>query len=114
VNYTVLRNYDFSAVNNLSLGAEYYLTKTVAMRAGFFTDFANTKKISSDKINQDEHIDLYGTTFSISRFTRNTSVTLGSGYTYGKGEAQIIGGSNKVQDAVSQGWMLFLSSSYSY
>ncbi len=88
--------------------------RTWAARAGFFTDFANTPKISSDNINQDEHIDLYGATLSISRFTRNTSVTLGTGYTSGKGQAQIISGINKIQDAESQGWMFFLSSSYSY
>ncbi len=114
VNYTLVRDFDFKAVNNISLGAEYYLSRTWAMRGGLYTDFANTPKISSDKINQSEHIDLYGATLSLSRFTRNTSVTFGGGYTHGDGKAQIIGGSYNVQDVVSKGWMLFLSSSYSY
>jgi long-chain fatty acid transport protein len=83
------------------------------MRAGFFTDYANTPKISSGDVGQNEHIDLYGGTLSISHFTRNTSITLGGAYTMGEGKAQITGDSN-IQDATSTGWMLFLSSSYSY
>ncbi len=102
------------AVTNIALGTEYYLTKVWAMRAGFFTDYANTPKISAGVAGQNEHIDLYGGTLSLSHFTRNTSVTLGGGYTYGSGKAQIIGGRTDIQTADSKGWMLFLSSSYSY
>jgi len=116
--YTSVKDQGTEAVNNLAIGAEYYVSKNWAMRAGFYTDYANTPKISSNDINQNEHIDLYGTTLSISHFTRNTSVTFGSGYTYGEGKAQIIkqlpGAIPKVQDADYKGWMLFLSSSYSY
>lgn len=84
------------------------------MRAGLYTDYANTPKIQPGDINQAEHIDLYGGTLSISHFTRNTSVTLGGGLTYGSGKAQIISNRTDIQTADSQGWMLFLSSSYSY
>jgi long-chain fatty acid transport protein len=99
-------------VLNVALGTEYYFSRNWAMRAGFFTDYANTPEVSADNAN--EHIDLYGGTLSVSHFTRNTSVTLGGGYTYGSGEARIISGSTRIQDAESRGWMLFLSSSYSY
>jgi len=102
-----------NAVTNIALGTEYYLAKTWAMRAGFFTDFSNTPKISSGDVGQNEHIDLYGGTLSISHFTRNTSVTLGGAYTMGGGKAQITG-SSSIQDAESKGWMVFLSSSYSH
>lgn len=112
--YTAVSDMNLKSVDNIALGLEYYLSKNWAMRGGFFTDFANTPNISSTEVNQNEHVDLYGTTLSISHFTRNTSVTLGSGYTYGDGKAQIIGGSYNVQDATSKGWMFFLSSSYSY
>jgi long-subunit fatty acid transport protein len=112
--YTQVKEQAAEEVNNIAVGAEYYFTRNWAMRGGFFTDFANTPKISSGRINQLEHIDLYGGTVSISRFTRNTSVTLGGGYTYGDGKAQIISDSDSIQNAESQGWMFFLSSSYSY
>lgn len=101
-------------VLNIALGTEYYFTKSFALRGGLYTDLANTPKVSSGEANQPEHVDLYGGTLSISSFTRNTSVTLGGGYTYGAGKAQIISNSSGIQDALSQGWMVFLSSSYSY
>ncbi len=101
-------------VTNVALGTEYYFTKNWALRAGFFTDKANTPNIESGGVNQSEHIDLYGGTLSISNFTRNTSVTLGGGITDGTGKAQIVGNSTNIQDTVSKGWTLFLSSSYSY
>jgi long-subunit fatty acid transport protein len=101
-------------VLNFALGAEYYLTKNWATRGGLYTDYANTPKLSEGGINQAEHIDIYGVTASISHFTRNTSVTLGGGLTYGTGKAQIIGDSPLIQNAESHGWMLTLSSSYSY
>ena len=112
--FTEVKDQLADEVNNIALGAEYYFTRNWALRGGFFTDYANTPKVSSGRINQLEHIDLYGGTLSISRFTRNTAVTLGGGYTYGTGKAQIIGNSTDIQNAESQGWMFFLSSSYSY
>jgi long-chain fatty acid transport protein len=112
--YSKVDQQNAEAVTNIALGAEYYFSRNWAMRTGFFTDYANTPEISSGSINQNEHIDLYGGTLSLSHFTRNTSVTLGGGYTFGSGDAQIIGNDTRIQDAESRGWMLFLSSSYSY
>ncbi len=101
-------------VINIAVGTEYYFTRNWAMRAGFYTDYANTPEVQSGGVNQAEHIDLYGGTASISHFTRNTSVTLGGGLTYGTGKAQIISDATNIQTVDSQGWMIFLSSSYSY
>jgi long-chain fatty acid transport protein len=116
--FTEVKDQGVEQVTNFAIGSEYYLSKNWAMRAGFYTNFANTPQLSDSGVNQNEHIDLYGLTGSVSHFTRNTSVTLGAGYTFGKGKAQIIGQQPgdipRFQDADSQGWMIFLSSSYSY
>ena len=103
-----------NAVTNFALGAEYYLTSNWAVRAGLYSDYANTPKIDTGGSDQSEHIDIYGATASVSHFTRNTAVTLGGGVTSGRGQSQIRGGTTPVQTAVSESWMLFLSSSYSY
>ncbi len=103
-----------NTVTNFALGTEYYLTRNWAVRAGLYSDYANTSKIDAAGSDQSEHIDIYGATASFSHFTRNTAVTLGGGVTHGRGQSQIIGGSTAVQTAVSESWMLFLSSSYSY
>ncbi len=111
--YTAVHDYGADVVNNFSFGTEYYLSKNWAMRGGAYTNYANTPKITSGSVNQSEHIDLYGGTLSVSHFTRNTAVTLGAGYTFGEGKAQIKGGT-EIQSMMSEGWMFFLSSSYSY
>jgi long-subunit fatty acid transport protein len=102
------------AVVNIALGTEYYLSKAWAVRGGLFTNLANTSKISPDVPNQPEHIDLYGGSMSISRFTRNTSLTLGGNMSKGTGKAQIVSNSTQIQEAEILNWTIFLSSSYTY
>lgn len=107
------------AVMNLSVGAEYFVNSGTAVRAGLFTDMANTPDVVSGGFGQAEHVDLYGISTSISSFTKNTSVSLGGSYFMGDGKAQIAGkdpvtGIQPVQNVEATGWTLFLSSSYSY
>jgi long-chain fatty acid transport protein len=112
--FTKVESESVEEVTNIAVGTEYYLSKNWAVRGGAFTNFANTPKVRTGGVNQSEHIDLYGGTVSISSFTRNSSVTLGAGLTYGSGEAQVISDSTSIQTATSEGWMIFLSSSFSY
>jgi len=103
-----------SAVLNIALGTEYFLTKNWAVRGGYFTNYANTPEITPGIRSQtEEHIDMLGGTMSLSHYTRNTSITLGGSVTQGKGKAQITG-SGATQDASTFGWTLSLSSTYSY
>ncbi len=105
---------DRVTVLNGALGTEYYLDKNWALRGGLFSNMANTPKLDSTRSGQDEKVDFYGVSASISNFTRNTSVTFGGNYTTGSGKAQIISDSTNIQDVTASGWMIFLSSSYSY
>lgn len=105
---------DKEAVVNMALGTEYYVNGGLAVRAGLFTDKANTKDVDSNKTNQQDHVDIYGLSTSVSSFTKNTSVTLGGSYMWGDGKAQVISGVTNIQDLHAQGWTVFLSSSYSY
>jgi long-chain fatty acid transport protein len=102
------------SVLNGALGAEYYLSRSWAVRAGIFTDMANTPEIDSSLTGQPEKIDLYGVSASISNFSRNTSITFGGSLTTGSGKAQIISDSTDIQNVKALGWTIFLSSSYSY
>ena len=105
---------DRVSVLNAAIGAEYYLDKNWAVRGGLFSDMANTPDLAAGKTNQLEKIDNYGISASISNFTRNTSITLGTSITSGSGKAQIIKDSPTTQNASTLGWTLYLSSSYSY
>lgn len=102
------------AVINGAVGAEYYLNKNWAFRGGLFTDFANTPKVVEGGTDQKEHIDLFGGSLTVSHFTKNTSISLGGSYKFGSGKSQIEGGNGGIQDANSNQWTIFVSSSYSY
>ncbi len=101
-------------VFNAAIGTEYYLDKNWAVRGGLFSNLANTPDVVDGRTNQDEKIDIYGLSASISNFSRNTSITFGGNYSQGSGKAQILANSTDIQDVKLQGWMIFLSSSYSY
>jgi long-chain fatty acid transport protein len=105
---------DRVAVMNVALGAEYFLNKSWAVRGGLFSNMANTPDVEAGRFNQDEKIDLYGLSLSISNFTRNTSITFGGNLSMGSGDAQILANTASIQSVDSTSWMIFLSSSYSY
>lgn len=109
-------NDEMAPVINLALGAEYYLNDRYAMRGGLYTDFSNTEKLRNDGLtaNQPEHIDIYGATLSLTRFTRSTSTTMGLGYSLGKGDAQVIDRSTSIQDVEVNNLNAFLSAAYSF
>jgi len=96
---------------NAAIGTEYYLNKNWALRAGGYTNMANTPNIEAGKYTVEEKINLFGISLSVSNFTNGSSITLGTSVNYGKGKSQITGDGN-VQDATTLGWLMFLSSSY--
>jgi long-chain fatty acid transport protein len=98
---------------NASAGVEYYVSPTWALRGGLYTSNANTPELDEAKTNQNEHVDLLGLSASLSRFTRNSSITLGIALASGEGKAQIVSGGT-VQDETIFTATAFLSTSYSY
>ncbi|MGA1825395.1 MAG: OmpP1/FadL family transporter [bacterium] len=95
---------------NVSLGTEYYFKRTFALRAGLFTNFANTPKIVRNKTNQEEHVDIYGGCLSLSYFTRYSSLTIGVQYRYGMGDVQV----TRIHDVTVSSLMGYMGSSYSF
>ena len=99
---------------NVAVGAEYYPTERIAFRGGLFSNMANTPELSSGKAEQREHIDMYGASLSITRFTRASSLTLGGSYSMGSGEAQLFSGSTSIQDVDMRNFTAFISAAFSY
>ncbi len=106
----------FSAeeVVNLALGLEYYFSAQWAMRAGLFSDNANTPEVSSGEFNQLDHVDLVGLSLSLTRFSKASSITLGFAVSRGDGEAQVITGSSQIQDLEHHIETLYLSTTYNF
>jgi long-chain fatty acid transport protein len=85
------------AVVNIALGGEYYLNSRWALRAGMFSNMANTPTLSATQTSQLEHVDLYGGSFSVTNFTRNSSLSLGINGSLGNGQAQVSTGIQELQ-----------------
>ncbi len=102
------------AIYNFLLGAEYYLTDNFAARVGFFSDMANTPQLSSNKANQQEHVDIYGTSLSLTVYHRTSSITLGVSYGFGRGDAQVVANSTEIQDVEIENLYIYISASSSY
>jgi len=113
--HTAVSNPSFDEVAvatvDAAFGGEYYLSKKWAVRAGVYTNVANTPPIEAGVTKIEEHINLYGGSLSFTRFSGESSVTIGGSLSYGIGQAQITGNTD-VQSARAFGWTMFLSSSY--
>lgn len=101
------------AVVNFAVGSEYYLDASWAVRAGLFSDFANTPDVKSGRAGQAEHIDMIGVSLSGSHFSRNSALSVGFSYATGKGKADVFGDGN-IQDARMSSLTIFMSATYSY
>lgn len=97
---------DTHAVTNLAVGAEYYLSPRWAVRGGAFTNYHNG-------YGPENEVDLYGVTFSLTRFTRNSSLTMGINSSFGSGKGAIVQGGDS-SDMEMFSLTAFLGSSYSY
>ena len=97
---------------NIALGSEYYINEKLALRGGLYTNAAHTPKLSSSIANQDEHIDLYGLSLSLTSFTRSSSVSLGLSYAFGTGDAQAIADSTAIHDIELRNLTIFISATY--
>ena len=105
---------DKEAVLNAALGAEYYLKDDIALRAGFYSDLANTPVLSESKTNQPEHVDNYGISLSLTYFNRSSSISLGASYALGSGDAQVVADSPVIQDVEMRTFTIYLAASYAF
>jgi len=97
---------------NGAIGLEYYWSPSWAVRAGMFSDRANTPEVRNGGTDQMEHVDRYGASLSLTRFRRGASLTFGVIYARGKGEAQLVGGATDIQDVTETSITAFLAASY--
>jgi len=115
------KNYsaDVETTINGAIGVEYYLTNSLPVRTGFFTNFANTPALDENEArapgatNRDMHTDLYGISLSLSWQSRNSSITLGGFYQFGSGKAEIVEAGD-IQDVEIGMFQLGLTGSAKY
>ncbi|MBU0674809.1 MAG: hypothetical protein KJ950_09225 [Proteobacteria bacterium] len=105
---------DREATWDVAVGSEWYFSPKLALRAGLFTQNANTPDVVTGKVNQAEHIDLYGGSLSLTRFTKNSTLTGGASLSMGSGEAQIFANAPMVQKVDQLSYTIYLATSYNY
>ncbi|MBZ0274090.1 hypothetical protein K8I61_18775 [bacterium] len=79
---SVASDVKLKAVTDVRAGVEYYVTKSVPLRAGFFTDFAQE---DTDEDNQQTSVDLYGLTLAGGIRHSQYTFNLGVNYVFGDG-----------------------------
>ncbi|MDD2851447.1 MAG: outer membrane protein transport protein [Desulfuromonadaceae bacterium] len=111
-NTIVERTVNNESVVNGAIGAEYYLSEAWAVRGGLFTDFAITPAVTGKPEGEFEHVDLYCMSASLTRFSKNSSISLGGNVRIGSGDHNVAGQGKQGADVTS--YTMFISSSYSF
>lgn len=105
---------DLRWITNFALGSEYYVTSKWAVRVGVFSNVSATPEVEAGQEGQDEHVDLYGFSASLTHFTHNSAVTFGFAYSQGTGEAQVLDDQPDIQDVEYSSVTAYLSGTHSY
>lgn len=106
--------YDREAVTNFQSGMEYYITPSVPVRVGAFTNNDARPQLSKSKLNQRDHVDYTGMSLFFAWVQPNSQVALGSIVQMGKGEAQKISNSPKIQDVEAFATTVAFSATHSF
>jgi long-chain fatty acid transport protein len=107
-------NFKREAVTNFAMGTEYYITPTVPMRAGIFTNYDTRPEVESGKRNQADHVDYTGYSLFFGWVQPNSQVAGGLVVQDGEGKAQKIGNSTNIQTVESRSYTFALSATHSF
>lgn len=77
------------SVLNYALGTEYYITPSIALRAGAFTNNDSRKEIIAGKSGQLAHIDYSGGSLFLAYIQPNSQISFGAVVQQGSGKAQL-------------------------
>ena len=106
--------YKRGQVLNYATGAEYYITPSVPLRFGMFTNNDARLALEDGKRNQPDHIDYKGLSLFFAWVQPNSQISLGAVQQMGKGKAQKIANQTKMQDVVASSTTLAFSASHSF
>ncbi|WP_141731752.1 OmpP1/FadL family transporter [Oligoflexus tunisiensis] len=102
------------AVTNFATGAEYYITPSIPVRTGIFTNYDTRPAVESGKVNQADHIDYMGYSLFFGWVQPNSQVAGGLVVQDGEGKAQKIGNSANIQTVEARSYTFALSATHSF
>ena len=101
------------SVMNIALGTEYFVTPSLPVRFGIFTNNDATKDVEAGKAAQDDHIDYLGSSLFFAWAQPNSQVSLGAVVQSGKGKAQKLGNTD-IQNIEALAYTLGFSATHSF
>lgn len=123
--------YAKNAVTDVAIGTEYYLLPAIPLRLGVFTnndarpkvnkvdpakvDVATVCSTAATRVkycDQPDHIDYLGETLFIAWVQPNSQVAAGFVLQQGKGQAQKVGGTYRVQDVIASSYTFAFSATH--
>jgi long-chain fatty acid transport protein len=109
----VLELFNRGAVTNFATGAEYYITPSIPVRAGIFTNYDTRPEVVTGKLGQQDHIDYMGYSLFFGWVQPNSQVAGGVVLQSGEGKAQKIQGS-AIQTVEAQSYTFAISATHSF
>lgn len=102
------------AVTNFASGLEYYLTPSVPVRFGVFTNNDARPNIKEGRQGQGEHIDYLGGSVFFALVQPNSQIAVGGIYQSGSGKAQKIDNTTDIQDVEAESITVAFSATHSF
>jgi hypothetical protein len=106
--------YNRESVTNFALGTEYYLTASIPVRVGFFTNYDATPTPDEAKKGQPDHIDYMGGSLFFALAQPNSQISAGVVVQQGKGKSQKIADSTNTQDIDALAYTFGFSATHSF
>jgi long-chain fatty acid transport protein len=119
-NPAVNESVEYGGVVNGAVGFEYYVTPSIPVRVGLFTDFSAAPEPSAvPGGSSEDHVDFYGATISLSAVTEHTSTSIGLVGAYGSAKLvgiDLSGPEYSLFETTGEQYRIYftLSSSYAY
>lgn len=106
--------YTRESVTNFALGSEYYMTASIPLRLGFFTNYDATPTPKTSKIGQPDHIDYMGTSMFLAWAQPNSQISAGIVVQKGTGKSQKNASDSSLQDIDALAYTLGFSATHSF
>ncbi|MBF0442632.1 MAG: hypothetical protein HQK54_12065 [Oligoflexales bacterium] len=106
--------YERKSVMNYASGFEYYVTSSIPIRFGLFTNSDARPEPVSNKTDQPDHIDYTGMSLFFAWVQPNSQIALGGIAQNGTGKSQKLAGSSKIQNVEAVSTTLAFSATHNF
>ena len=105
--------YEKKAILDYAMGLEYYITPSVPIRLGWFTNYDARPTLEASQIGQRDHIDYNGESIFLAWVQPNSQIGAGFVFQQGWGQAQKVSGSAAIQKVAASSLTFAFSATHS-